>query len=664
MKKFVYLISLLALLVSGCSQEEMMKHAASASGEGRIFTSSFENNESRTYVEDGRLSRWTEGDRISLFDGNTLNSQYVFAGNTGDSSGTFSMLSKPEGTGIALATNYAVYPYLEDMVMTEESVITTTLPSEQHYAENSYGLGDNTMVAVTKDVDDTFLQFKNVGGYLKLQLYGNDVIVKTITLKGNNGEKIAGKATLTATYDAVPVVCMANDATTSITLQCGEKGVKIGSSAEEATAFWIVVPPITFEKGFTVMMTDANDEIYVQNTSNKIVVERNVIKPMAAVEMKMEDNTPYIALTSEKAQKYYVYRSGDMREINFECSTDKKKWSKLRNYSGISFSGNKKETIYFRAKSPIGTDGIRFVLDGLNPRAPIACTGDIRTLIDYENYDSVDTSQANFYDLFSNLILISVPVLPSTELAPNCYERMFRGCTLNKVPELPATTLAESCYKHMFENTTITQAPDLPASTLAKECYYNMFKGCESLRKAPALSAIRMEDGCYYGMFEGCVNLTQTPELPATVLAKDCYDGMFMNCKNITKAPELPATTLAFGCYHFMFYGCVNLTQVPKILPATTLANSCYRGMFSYCSNLTESPILPAPILKPYCYEYMFQSCSKLNKVTVLAIDTKAENCLYYWLYNVSSTGTIYKSPQISSFSYTPSGWIHKDYED
>jgi len=34
----------------------------------RTFTASFENNDSRTYVEDGLYSRWTEGDRVSLFD--------------------------------------------------------------------------------------------------------------------------------------------------------------------------------------------------------------------------------------------------------------------------------------------------------------------------------------------------------------------------------------------------------------------------------------------------------------------------------------------------------------------------------------------------------------------------------------------------------------------
>ena len=163
MKNIVSFIFLLAMLVSGCTQEEMLRNGTSVSGEGRTFTTSFENDESRTYLEDGLYSRWTEGDRISLFDASTLNSQYLFAGDTGDSGGTFFMFSKPEGTGTALSANYAVYPYDKDMTISADGMITLNLPSNQHYAENSYGLGDNTMVAVTENADDTFLQVKKLG---------------------------------------------------------------------------------------------------------------------------------------------------------------------------------------------------------------------------------------------------------------------------------------------------------------------------------------------------------------------------------------------------------------------------------------------------------------------------------------------------------------------
>lgn len=284
MKRFSFILSILTLLVSGCSQDENLEQLKSSETDWQ-FSTSFEQVNSRTYIEEGNLLRWTEGDQISLFKGNTLNCQYLFDGKTGDNSGTFSRVDQSFGTGNDLTAHYAVYPYASDIKITEKGVITATLNAEQNYAENSFGLGANTMVAVTENLDDTFLAFKNVGGYLKLQLYGEDVTVKTITLTGNNNEKLAGKATITSVYGEAPTISMAEDATESITLNCGE-GVKIGTTAETATAFWMVVPPTTFEKGFTIKIANTANVEFVKSTSNHIVVERNVIKPMAAIKLE------------------------------------------------------------------------------------------------------------------------------------------------------------------------------------------------------------------------------------------------------------------------------------------------------------------------------------------------------------------------------------------
>jgi hypothetical protein len=289
MKNNLWISLLLVLLVSGCSQKEEFNNQ-NVAPEGRVFTTSFENNQSRTFVKDGYLSCWTADDRISLFDGNTLNLQYKFYGKTGDNGGTFLMDSKPEGTGSSLTTNYAVYPYSENVKITTDGVITVNLPSEQHYAENSFGLGDNTMVAVTQDIHDTFLNFKNVGGCLKLQLYGNDATIQTITFTGNNKEKIAGKATLTVAPDENPTVNMSDDATTSITLDCGN-GVTISNEESSPTTFWMVIPPITFTKGFTITITTTDDVSFTLSTSESIKINRNSISSINALEMKLGTGT-------------------------------------------------------------------------------------------------------------------------------------------------------------------------------------------------------------------------------------------------------------------------------------------------------------------------------------------------------------------------------------
>lgn len=97
MKNIYSIIFMSALMLSSCVQEEISDNSPYC--EGREFTASFEQAGTRTYVEDGVLLRWTSGDQISLFDGNTLNRQYRFDGETGDNSGTFSIVDAPYGSG-------------------------------------------------------------------------------------------------------------------------------------------------------------------------------------------------------------------------------------------------------------------------------------------------------------------------------------------------------------------------------------------------------------------------------------------------------------------------------------------------------------------------------------------------------------------------------------
>ena len=290
MKKLLNLLCAFAILASSCCREELLVDETATALNGTTFTAGFE-QDTRTYIQDGMLLRWNEGDRVSIFVGNTLNREYKFDGETGDNGGTFSVVDAPFGTGNELACHYAVYPYASGVKITEGGVVTATLPAEQSYAENSFGSGANTMVAATQDINDTFLQFKNVCGYLKLQFYGENVTVKSITLTGNDREKLAGKATIVPFYDQEPAITMSDDATSTITLNCGD-GVKLGTSAETATAFWIVVPPTTFDEGFEITITDINGSTFTKSTSKEVIIERNVIKPMSVFEVEVEEIIP------------------------------------------------------------------------------------------------------------------------------------------------------------------------------------------------------------------------------------------------------------------------------------------------------------------------------------------------------------------------------------
>ena len=218
------------------------------------LTAGFADDVTRTYVEENKYLRWHEDDLIAAFYGNTLNRLYKFNGETGDNNGTFSLVATGElGTGNALDAIYAIYPYDSSATITDQGVMTLSLPAYQDYAENSFGDSANTMVAVTQSIEDTFLPFKNVCGYLKLYLYNSVASpLKSIELTGNNGELIAGKATVVIDSAGEPVLTMdSKEATTAVTVQSVD-GVDVGRTAQTATEVWLVLPEIVFEKGFTI----------------------------------------------------------------------------------------------------------------------------------------------------------------------------------------------------------------------------------------------------------------------------------------------------------------------------------------------------------------------------------------------------------------------------
>lgn len=288
MKKYI-LSALCALALIACAKSDEDMVVVPATAPETIYAS-FEEPTTRTFVEQDQYLRWHAEDEISFFS-TTYNLQYRFQGNTGDNNGSFTKITTDLVTGNALANNYAVYPYAASTAISDEGVISVTLPATQAYAENSFGRGANTMVAATNGTMDNVLRFKNAGGYLKLQLYGTDVTVKSITLQGNKGEKIAGEATITAAYGNDPVVTMADTATDIVTIDCGE-GVTLSNDATTPTTFWFVLPETTFAEGFTVTVTDTEGGAFVKSTSNSFTIERNMIQPMKSLEAVIEPAGP------------------------------------------------------------------------------------------------------------------------------------------------------------------------------------------------------------------------------------------------------------------------------------------------------------------------------------------------------------------------------------
>lgn len=272
--------ALLAVVSCNVNEDaEIVRNEASS----RVFKAVIEapeDPESKVYADENLKVLWNEDDRVSIFDRNAYNREYKFDGKTGDSGGSFSAVdTKDYPYANELDAVYAVYPYNPNTRY--YSALRLILPSFQTYAENSFGQGANTMLAVS---EDDLLIFKNVCGYLMVRLYGEGLSVSSLKLEGRNGELIGGEYDVSMAPGGIPSLTAPNLGFGHITLDC-ETPVALGPDAEHYTAFWFVVPPVTFENGIKLTVTLSDGRVFRKTTSQQIEIVRNTRARMTALEV-------------------------------------------------------------------------------------------------------------------------------------------------------------------------------------------------------------------------------------------------------------------------------------------------------------------------------------------------------------------------------------------
>ena len=365
--------------------------------------------------------------------------------------------------------------------------------------------------------------------------------------------------------------CEAQNSATFISLDVAEGASK--TTTETLTG----IPALTAGNSYTYQLTVGKNKISVSGITVKDWTTGTITDNGKTEECP----TPYITFKAEGAQTFKMTAQNGYEISGLEYSVNNGKWENVENGNPVTFGGDKGD-LRLRGINPNGTANSSSnysTITFTNPKVNVACTGNILTLLDWRNYNIVETNNARFCYLFYNCrVLTSAPELPATKLADNCYFGMFHGCTkLTSAPVLPATKLAERCYYAMFwDCTSLTSAPVLPATKLAESCYNSMFDGCTSLKSAPELPATTLANYCYVDMFYLCKSLESAPELPAKKLADYCYYEMFSGCTSLTSAPKLSAIELAEACYSSMFYGCENLLSVTMLAPSDKIKNTSY----------------------------------------------------------------------------------------
>ena len=269
-----------------------------------------------------RQTFWEKGDEIAVFMHNGRALRYALEGEGGESSGVFSYVSG-NGLGLEFPQVYGVYPYAKDVAF-DGTALQVNFPAAQAYTENSFDPKANLMVAASRTND---LYFRNVGGYLVLKLWGEDVNVKKIVINGVAGEPLAGPAAVWASESEAPEIEIAEEtAEKAITLTC-ETPVALGATADAGTEFWIVVPPTWFEEGLTVTVYGKDGDMFTRvakgddtEDSSLSIARKEVYRLGTEVELGPEE--PAMDLTVDMIDKIEVPAAATSVELPYTASKE------------------------------------------------------------------------------------------------------------------------------------------------------------------------------------------------------------------------------------------------------------------------------------------------------------------------------------------------------
>lgn len=326
MKKFYYiLVSTLvaAMLAVGCTEDpttdsgvnmgevsdkEFMEVTAALEAEAPA-----EGNNTRTTLTDDNSGKvqWSEGDAIGAVSADGTITKCV-ATSVNGSSAIFS---------VPTDTKYAIYPYSTSQSFNADTEKLSHSLTSTVTLDGSKRVFDDNQNVMVAHLAENNLSFKHLCGYIEVKLTGSQV-VKHIALRNNakNWDALSGLGTIDVSNANEPKITTGtNQSTTFNYIYAGCSDVQLSG---EATSFYFIVPPRTYENLSICVRTDKGS--YSIASKNAITVNRAKIRPLAAINIDALAPTTTTDLSKDGVANCYIvpqaseagYYSFPARKIN------------------------------------------------------------------------------------------------------------------------------------------------------------------------------------------------------------------------------------------------------------------------------------------------------------------------------------------------------------
>ena len=201
-----------------------------------------QSQETKTIIDGESLkSSWLAGDAINVFFGASSSSKFVCqaSGETAQFKGSIDVVTGG-GEGLTDDTSlWGVYPY-DSNTSCDGTTITLSLPGNQQAKADTFA--DDLFPTIARS-QNFYLSFYNVCGSFRFTVTNTDIV--KVTVKGNNGENIAGKARVS--MNERPEVSAVINPVQEITMFAPD-----GGCFEVGKTYYFALYPTNFQSGFTL----------------------------------------------------------------------------------------------------------------------------------------------------------------------------------------------------------------------------------------------------------------------------------------------------------------------------------------------------------------------------------------------------------------------------